>query len=240
MVWKMMSSEHHENKTYDKLMIDTYFKGDWDQAHYVKSFTHQSLIDKWLNPHFAEFHHDVDGIDNRVISTWQFPFFQEEDFFFNTNSNRVEKKLNWLPSADDFQDAEHTKPCIKPTTDWFIKHYYLKSWEEYVFFRVKPKYNAAAIVTLYHTSENTREVWLNLGHAESPCHTNDQFTLMMNHTLHSILHQHVETLSQGGRLHQFVDRMHHLYCNSTTTTKHNAVITKDHFIRGSRFFVFHC
>lgn len=257
MPWAMMSSEYRENKTYDKLMIDSFFTGFWDVSHHVKSFAHHSIIMEWENPHYPNYLRNVPGVDNRVLDSLQYPFYLEEEYFFNITANQTEKKNNWAPISNEFEDKSNKTHCVLPTTPWFVRHYYLKSWEEYVYYRVKPKYNAGATMTVYHKSSNTRGVWVKCGHSDTLCQLpNHQFITIMNHTLHGIIHHHVETLLQDDRLHRFIDRLHHLYCikpgaplptNTTllltkylTDEQRNASITKEQFIRGSRFFQFSC
>lgn len=64
------------------------------------------------------------------------------------------------------QDMINIDGCMRPKTHWYIRHYYLRSWEEYTHFRAARKFLPRGVQNPY---SNNFTIWQGLSHFSSPC-----------------------------------------------------------------------
>lgn len=136
--WYLMSSHGLENRP-TGLLIESYSDGKSAPKKLIKSFVKSIYVSQWFSPHFPYVYHQfkkvLPGLYNLSVS----PFLEPEESIS-------------YPSLID-----PTKTCQISKHHWYIRHYFLKSWEEYLLQRGSIKYNAEGRLNPW--ANNPRFIW---------------------------------------------------------------------------------
>lgn len=241
MPWFMMSSQHRDKIPYELLMIDAYNNGVWDNRQHVKMIVHHSLIRDWRNPHFPFFRRDLNSIDPRVVASWEGPFLKEYDYKTNTAGNTT-LDPNWKSIGTAL---ESSTTCLLPTTDWYVRHYHLKSWEEFQYHRLRNPLHAGGIKNYWYHLPNPRATWEEVGNQESTCPSvNQKFITFMSNIVHKEVLRNVAIINAD--LNSIMKKLDKMYCKNkedhdvhSNSLRKYSVNDMD-ILHGKRFILLNC